>query len=55
VRFGRPAKKPPDNFNELMKLWERGKLTTKEFVRQTELKESTLYRRLRERQAKREK
>ena len=48
VRFGRPVKKPPDNFTELMKLWERGKLRTKDFMEQTGLTESTLYRRLRE-------
>ena len=51
VQFGRPFKKPPDNFTELMKLWERGKLMTKDFMEQTGLAESTLYRRLRERRA----
>ena len=56
VRFGRPVKKPPDNFTELMKQWERGKLRTKDFMEQTGLTESTLYRRLRECQsAKRKK
>jgi DNA invertase Pin-like site-specific DNA recombinase len=48
VRFGRPVKKPPDNFVKLMKQWERGKLMTKDFMAQTGLSESTLYRRLRE-------
>ena len=48
VHLGRPVKKPPENFIVLAKQWERGKLTTKEFIRQTDLTESTLYRRLRE-------
>ena len=51
VRFGRPVKNPPENFNALMKQWERGKLQTKEFVEQSGLTESTLYRRLREQRA----
>jgi len=55
VRFGRPAKKPPDNFNELAKQWERGKLTTSELMKQTAMTETTLYRRLREFNVKRKK
>ena len=51
VRFGRPVKNPPENFDVLVKQWERGKLRTKDFMAQTGLSESTLYRRLRERQA----
>jgi len=49
VHMGRPVKKPPENFDILVKQWERGKLPIKEFMAQTGLKESTLYRRLRER------
>lgn len=48
VRFGRPIKKPPDNFTELVKLWERGKVSVEEAWRQTGLKPATFYRRLRE-------
>ena len=48
VHMGRPAKRPPENFEELAKQWARGKLTTTELMRRTELKETTLYRRLRE-------
>ncbi len=51
VRFGRPVKKPPENFAALVKLWERGKLPTKDLIAQSGLTETTLYRRLRERQA----
>jgi DNA invertase Pin-like site-specific DNA recombinase len=55
VQFGRPVKQPPANFIELMKQWERGKLMTKDFMEQTGLTESTLYRRLREHRATKEK
>ena len=48
VRFGRPVKKPPENFPALVRQWERGKLTLKELLSLTSLKESTFYNRLRE-------
>ncbi|MDR2088896.1 MAG: recombinase family protein [Clostridiales Family XIII bacterium] len=48
VRFGRPGKKPPENFAETVKRWERGKLPIEAVLEQTGLKEATFYRRLRE-------
>ncbi|MDR1621453.1 MAG: recombinase family protein [Synergistaceae bacterium] len=48
VRFGRPAKKPPENFHELVRAWKRGKLTLEKILEQTGLKEATFYRRLKE-------
>jgi len=48
VRFGRPIKKPPENFGTLVKQWEHGKLPIGELLEQTGLKEATFYRRLRE-------
>ncbi len=48
VRFGRPVKKPPENFPTLVRQWERGKLTLKELLSLTSLKEATFYNRLRE-------
>ena len=48
VRFGRPVKKPPDNFAALVRQWERGKLPIESVLEQTSLTESTFYRRLRE-------
>lgn len=48
VRFGRPVKKPPENFAYLVKEWECGKLPIGELIRQSGLKEATFYRRLRE-------
>jgi len=48
VRFGRPIKKPPENFSILVKHWEQGKLTFEQILTQTGLTEATFYRRLRE-------
>lgn len=48
VHFGRPIKKPPENFGILVKQWECGKLPISEVLTQTGLKEATFYRRLRE-------
>jgi hypothetical protein len=48
VRFGRPGKKPPENFAETVKAWERGKLTLEEVLERTDLKEVMFYRGLRE-------
>ena len=48
VAFGRPAKKLPENFLEVIKAWEAGKLNTEEALVQTGLKQATFYRRLRE-------
>ena len=48
VRFGRPIKKPPENFNLLVKQWERGDLTLGQIISKTGLTEATFYRRLRE-------
>jgi DNA invertase Pin-like site-specific DNA recombinase len=53
VHFGRPIKKPPENFAELVKLWERGKLPFSEILEHTGLKEATFYNRLREFRASR--
>ena len=48
VQFGRPIKKPPENFGALVRQWERGKLPRAQVLEQTDLKEATFYRRLRE-------
>jgi DNA invertase Pin-like site-specific DNA recombinase len=48
VRFGRPIKKPPENFAVLVHEWERGKLPIAELIAQSGLKKATFYRRLRE-------
>jgi DNA invertase Pin-like site-specific DNA recombinase len=48
VHFGRPIKKPPENFRELVRIWERNNLMLGEILERTGLKEATFYRRLRE-------
>jgi len=54
VHLGRPTKKPPKNFVEVVRQWERGKLMTKEALKLTGLTENTFYRRYREYKATRE-
>ncbi len=51
VRFGRPAKKSPEDFAKIVRQWERGKLPFTEVLLRTGFKESTFYRRLREHRA----
>jgi len=53
--LGRPTKKPPDNFEELVALWERGELVIAEVLAKTGLGAATFYRRLRELRLMREK
>ena len=48
VRFGRPEKKLPHDFNALIKLWEKKKISLPEVLNQCKISESTFYRRLRE-------
>ena len=46
VRFGRPEKKAPDNFGELVKQWEHGKIPLKNILKICDIKETTFYKRL---------
>lgn len=48
VRFGRPVKRPPENFSAIVRQWERGELPLAEVLERTGLKEATFYNRLRE-------
>ena len=48
VRFGRPVKKPPENFTALVRQWERGAMAFTDVLARTGLSEATFYRRLRE-------
>jgi len=53
--LGRPIKKPPENFADVVKQWERGKISFDEALRQTGLKQATFYNRLRELRSSRQK
>ena len=48
VHLGRPIKRSPENFVEVVKLWEHGKITFEEALARTGLKQATFYNRLRE-------
>jgi len=48
VRFGRPTKKIPDNFGEVITLWEQRKIPFSEALSRTGLKHTVFYNHLRE-------
>lgn len=48
VRFGRPEKEVPDDFDQLVKEWEKKQLPLPELLRRCDMSEATFYRKLRE-------
>ena len=48
VHLGRPAIPLPENFGDIVKAWERGRIGLEEALEQCGLSEATFYRRLRE-------
>ena len=48
VRFGRPPKKTPENFGEIIKQWEQGKIKLEEILESCEIKQTTFYKKLAE-------
>lgn len=48
VKFGRPEKPVPQNFQKLIREWENKKLSLEETLKECDMSESTFYRRLRE-------
>lgn len=55
VRFGRPEKTLPDDFDRLIKEWEREKISMDTVLQQCKISESTFYRRVREYRGRKEK
>ena len=51
VRFGRPTKEAPPDFDEIIVKWQKKEMPLDEILRQYGMSESTFYRRLRERNA----
>ena len=49
VRFGRPKKELPEDFDELYEAWRRGELTGDELAQRCDMAVGVLYRKLRER------
>ncbi len=52
VIFGRPVKKPPDNFSQIIGRWKKGEITVDDAAKQCDMSIATFYRRLREFKAK---
>jgi len=48
VQFGRPVKKPPDDFLDLVNDWEQGAISFHDALAKAGMKESSFYRRLKE-------
>jgi len=48
IKFGRPEIPVPDDFTQLVKAWENGKLPIEEAINISHMSESTFYRRVRE-------
>ena len=48
IKFGRPEKPVPENFDRIVKAWEQKKLPFSEVLKQCDMSEATFYRRLRE-------
>lgn len=48
VRFGRPVIPVPDNFDKLVKDWEKKKISFEEILKLCNMSEATFYRKLRE-------
>ena len=46
VRFGRPPKETPENFGELVRKWERGRLAIGEVLELCDMKTTTFYKHL---------
>ena len=50
VKFGRPKKKLPENFDEMVLNWRNKKLSLPEILLNCDISEATFYRRIREKQ-----
>lgn len=48
IKFGRPQKELPDNFNEVYIKWKKGNLSLSEAAKKCELPQSTFYRRVKD-------
>lgn len=44
VKFGRPEKKPPDEFDAIIQAWEKKKLPLSEVLQRCDMSEATFYR-----------
>lgn len=51
VKFGRPMKHLPDNFDQLYKAWRRGEITSRELEERCDMALGVIYRKIREKRA----
>ncbi len=47
IHIGRPVKEVPENFRELVRLWEKKKIPLEQILQECKISEATFYRRLR--------
>ena len=55
VKFGRPVKKVPADFEKIINQWQKGKLDLEEVLKKCDMSKATFYRRLREHELLQEK
>ena len=48
VRFGRPVKQSPENFDVLVNQWKKGQISAEDIAKNCDMSIATIYRRLRE-------
>ena len=48
VKFGRPAKKVPDDFGNMVELWKKGEITKIDVISMCNISESTFYRKIKD-------
>lgn len=48
VKFGRPEKKPPDDFGKIVMAWEQKRLSLHDVLKRCDMSKATFYRKLRE-------
>lgn len=48
VKFGRPNKKIPDDFSNMVELWKKGEITKSDVMSMCDISESTFYRKVKD-------
>lgn len=48
IKFGRPETKEPENFEKIIKNWEKGNMTLEEACKESNMSRATFYRKVRE-------
>ena len=48
VKFGRPSKEPPENFEDIIRRWRRKEITMAEALAEADMKQSTFFNKIKE-------